>query len=96
MLIDVDAHMDMHALQTVIVFLVLISSGIQYLVQKMNYNRDLKRIEWIIGQARQAAWGTKLTPVQGQRKVRNKVRRMASRATCRVMGRGLTILDRSR
>ncbi|RDX55593.1 DnaJ-domain-containing protein [Lentinus brumalis] len=57
-------------LGTVIVFLVLISSGIQYLVQKMNYNRDLKRIEWIIGQARQAAWGTKLTPVQGQRKVK--------------------------
>ncbi|KAI0719576.1 DnaJ-domain-containing protein [Cerioporus squamosus] len=57
-------------LGTVIVFLILSSSGIQYLVQKMNYNRDLKRIEWIIGQARQAAWGAKLTPGQGQRKVK--------------------------
>ena len=55
--------------QTVLVFLVLITSGLQYLVQKMNYNRDLKRIEWIVGQARSAAWGTKLTPVDGQRKV---------------------------
>ena len=55
--------------QTVLVFLVLITSGLQYLVQRMNYNRDLKRIEWIVGQARQAAWGAKLNPIEGQRKV---------------------------
>ena len=52
-----------------LVFLVLITSGLQYLVQKMNYNRDLKRIEWIVAQARQAAWGTKMNPIEGQRKV---------------------------
>lgn len=52
-----------------LVFLVLITSGLQYLVQRMNYNRDLKRIEWIVGQARQAAWGAKLNPIEGQRKV---------------------------
>ncbi|RPD67186.1 DnaJ-domain-containing protein [Lentinus tigrinus ALCF2SS1-7] len=57
-------------LGTVLVFLVVITSGLQYLVQKMNYNRDLKRIEWIVGQARQAAWGAKLNPVEGQRKVK--------------------------
>ena len=55
--------------QTVVVFLVLITSGLQYMVQKMNYNRDLKRIEWIVEQARTAAWGSKLNPVEGQRKV---------------------------
>ncbi|KAI0774251.1 DnaJ-domain-containing protein [Fomes fomentarius] len=55
---------------TVLVFLILISSGLQYLVQKMNHNRDLKRIEWILEQARTAAWGSKLNPVEGQRKVK--------------------------
>lgn len=61
--------MGRHWRQTVLVFLVLISSGSQYLVQKMNHNRDLKRIEWILEQARTAAWGSKLNPVEGQRKV---------------------------
>ena len=58
-----------HTRQTVLVFLIMITSGLQYLVQKMNYNRDLKRIEEIVGQARAAAWGSKLNPVEGQRKV---------------------------
>ncbi|KAI0750703.1 DnaJ-domain-containing protein [Daedaleopsis nitida] len=57
-------------LGTVLVFLILATSGVQYLVQKMNYNRDLKRIEELVGQARQAAWGAKLNPVEGQRKVK--------------------------
>ena len=57
------------AVKTVLVFLVLVTSGVQYLVQKMNYSRDLKRIETIIEQARSAAWGSKQTPVEGQRKV---------------------------
>lgn len=56
-------------LQTVMVFLVMITSGVQYLVLKMNYNRDLRRIEEIVGKARTAAWGAKLSPVEGQRKV---------------------------
>ncbi|GBE79720.1 Uncharacterized J domain-containing protein [Sparassis crispa] len=57
-------------LGTVIVFLVFISSCLQYLVQRMNYNRDLKRIEWIIQQARSAAWGSKMLPIEGRRKVK--------------------------
>ncbi|KAI1795210.1 DnaJ-domain-containing protein [Ganoderma leucocontextum] len=57
-------------LGSVLTFLVIMTSGLQYLVQKMNYNRDLKRIEEIVEQARIAAWGSKLNPVEGQRKVK--------------------------
>ncbi|KAI0677599.1 DnaJ-domain-containing protein [Trametes maxima] len=57
-------------LGTVLTFLVILTSGLQYLVQKMNYNRDLKRINEIRDQARAAAWGAKLTPLEGQRKVK--------------------------
>ncbi|KAI0832395.1 DnaJ-domain-containing protein [Trametes gibbosa] len=57
-------------LGTVLTFLVILTSGLQYLVQKMNYNRDLKRVEQIRDQARAAAWGAKMTPLEGQRKVR--------------------------
>jgi DnaJ homolog subfamily C member 1 len=35
----------------------------------MNYTRDVKRIEKIMGDARLAAWGPKLIPVEGKRKV---------------------------
>lgn len=55
--------------QTVFVFLIMLTSGLQFLVQKMNYKRDLNRIEWITQQARSAAWGTRSTPPEGQRKV---------------------------
>ena len=56
--------------KTVSVFLVLITSGLQYLVQNMNYKRDLARIDDVLQKARSAAWGNSLTPAQGQRKVR--------------------------
>jgi len=36
----------------------------------MNYTRDVKRIEKIMGDARLAAWGPKLIPVEGKRKVK--------------------------
>ena len=39
------------------------------MVQRMNYKRDLARIEYVIGQARSAAWGNKIVPGEGQRKV---------------------------
>lgn len=52
------------------VFLATITSAVQYLVQRLNYKRDLKRVDEVISQARSAAWGNKLTPVEGQRKVR--------------------------
>ncbi|KAI9001034.1 DnaJ-domain-containing protein [Trametes punicea] len=57
-------------LGSVLIFLVILTSGLQYLVQKMNYNRDLKRIHEIRDQARAAAWGAKMTPLEGQRKVK--------------------------
>ncbi|OBZ70395.1 putative J domain-containing protein C2E1P5.03 [Grifola frondosa] len=57
-------------LGTVLVFLTLVSSVLQYQVQRLNYRRDLKRIEWIIDQARSAAWGSKMIPLDGQRKVK--------------------------
>ncbi|KAH9943460.1 DnaJ-domain-containing protein [Epithele typhae] len=57
-------------LGTVAVFLIITTSGVQYVVQKLNYNRDLKRIDWIIEQARTAAWGSKMSPQDGQRKVK--------------------------
>ncbi|KAI0661004.1 DnaJ-domain-containing protein [Cubamyces menziesii] len=57
-------------LGTVLTFLVMLTSGLQYLVQKMNYNRDLKRVHEIRDQARAAAWGQKMAPLEGQRKVK--------------------------
>ncbi|KAI9063266.1 DnaJ-domain-containing protein [Trametes sanguinea] len=57
-------------LGTVLTFLVILTSGLQYLVQKMNYNRDLKRIQDIREKARAAAWGTRTSPQEGQRKVK--------------------------
>lgn len=57
-------------LGAVLMFLVITTSGVQYVVQKMTYNRDLKRIEVIVEQARIAAWGSKMNPVEGQRKVK--------------------------
>lgn len=57
-------------LGTVASFLILLTSGLQYLVQRMNYKRDLERIEVVTREARLAAWGAKMTPVEGQRKVK--------------------------
>ena len=39
----------------------------------MNYKRDLVRIEHITGKAKAAAWGPKLVPIAGQRKVSETV-----------------------
>ncbi|PCH41045.1 DnaJ-domain-containing protein [Wolfiporia cocos MD-104 SS10] len=57
-------------LGTVLIFLVLLTSVLQYVVQSINYKRDLARIETIVGLARSAAWGSKLTPLEGQKKVK--------------------------
>jgi len=57
-------------LGTVLVFLIASTSGFQLMIQKMNYKKDLGRIELITGRARRAAWGPKMIPVTGQRKVR--------------------------
>jgi len=57
-------------LGTVFVFLTVLSSGLHYLVQRMNYKRDLARIEYILGRAKLAAWGPKLIPAGNRRKVK--------------------------
>ncbi|KAL9712888.1 hypothetical protein Ac2012v2_004128 [Leucoagaricus gongylophorus] len=57
-------------LGTVLVFLTLFTSALQLLVQRINYKKDLARIELITGRARRAAWGPKMIPITGQRKVR--------------------------
>lgn len=57
------------AAQTVLVFLTILSTGLHYVIQHMNYKRDLARVEYIISQAKQAAWGPKLLPVGNRRKV---------------------------
>jgi len=40
------------------------------LVQRINYRRDLERIERIVGKAKAAAWGPKMIPIIGKRKVK--------------------------
>jgi len=57
-------------LGTVLVFLTVLSTGLHYLIQHMNYKRDLARVEYIISQAKQAAWGPKMLPVGSRRKVK--------------------------
>ena len=47
----------------------MLTSGLQYVIQRINYKRDLERIELIVSKAKSAAWGPKLVPVSGRRKV---------------------------
>jgi len=54
----------------VLVFLTVLTSSLQYLIQRINYKKDLQRIEFITSKAKAAAWGPKMVPVQGQRKIR--------------------------
>ncbi|KAI6105783.1 hypothetical protein F5141DRAFT_1189556 [Pisolithus sp. B1] len=57
-------------LGTVLIFLTLLTTGLQYLVQKMNYSRDLNRIRQTIHDAKLAAWGPKMVQSGGKRKVK--------------------------
>ncbi|KAJ7665534.1 DnaJ domain-containing protein, partial [Mycena rosella] len=57
-------------LGSVFVFLVLVTSGFHYIVQHINYKTDLERIERFVKDAQLAAWGPKLIPIEGQRKVK--------------------------
>jgi len=57
-------------LGTVLVFLTLLSTGLHYVIQRLNYKRDLARVEHILSQAKQAAWGPKMVPTGGRRKVK--------------------------
>ncbi|KAI0036774.1 DnaJ domain-containing protein, partial [Vararia minispora EC-137] len=57
-------------LGSVLVFLAICSSAVQYVVQRSNYNRDVARIEHICREARSTAWGPKLIPTDTRRKVK--------------------------
>ncbi|KAF7977442.1 hypothetical protein HWV62_3607 [Athelia sp. TMB] len=52
------------------IFLISLTSLLQYIVQRMTYKADLQRIEKIVSEAKLAAWGPKMIPVQGSRKIK--------------------------
>lgn len=55
---------------SVSVFLVLLTSGVQYLVQSMTYRSEVAHVRVLIDRARSIAWGPKQTPLEGPRKVK--------------------------
>jgi len=57
-------------LGTVLVFLTLVTSGLQHVISQYNRTRDLARIERFVRLAKAAAYGPKGVPVEGKRKVR--------------------------
>ncbi|KAJ6628703.1 DnaJ domain-containing protein [Mycena sp. CBHHK59/15] len=57
-------------LGSVLIFLVIVTSGFHYIVQHINYRSDLQRVNRFVKEAQLAAWGPKLIPVEGQRKVK--------------------------
>ncbi|KAF9485276.1 DnaJ-domain-containing protein [Pholiota conissans] len=54
----------------VTIFLTILTSSLQFMIQKINYKKDLERIELIVSKAKGAAWGSKMVPIPGKRKVR--------------------------
>ncbi|KAL5530671.1 hypothetical protein ACEPAF_6929 [Sanghuangporus sanghuang] len=54
----------------VVVFLLFVTTGLQYFIQRVNYKNDLGRIERFVREARLAAWGPKMVPLEGRRKVK--------------------------
>ncbi|CAK5275597.1 unnamed protein product [Mycena citricolor] len=57
-------------LGSVFIFLVFVTSTFHYMAQRVNYKNDLERIDRIVKEAQLAAWGPKLVPIDGQRKVK--------------------------
>ncbi len=57
-------------LGSVLVFLAILSSGIQYAIQLINRRRDLQRIERFVRLGKAAGYGPKGIPTEGKRKVR--------------------------
>jgi DnaJ homolog subfamily C member 1 len=70
--------------KSVLVFLTMLTTGLQYVVQRLNYKRDLERVERIVRDAKLAAWGPKMTVSEGQRKVsgRRNGKGTGANATC--------------
>lgn len=56
-------------LQFVGIFLTVLTSLVQYIIQKFHFRRDTERVETIIKKAKLAAWGQTMVPVNGKRKV---------------------------
>ena len=46
----------------------MLTSGLQYVIQWINYKRDLERIELIVSKAKSAAWGPKFGSGQWKEK----------------------------
>ncbi|KAG9086345.1 hypothetical protein FRC06_003140 [Ceratobasidium sp. 370] len=57
-------------LGTVLVFLTALTCVLEFQVKRMNYARDLERVRDLVGRAKLAAWGPRMVPVDGSRKVR--------------------------
>ncbi|KAL0949479.1 hypothetical protein HGRIS_009532 [Hohenbuehelia grisea] len=57
-------------LGTVLVFLIFVTSGMQHIVQRMTYSTDLKRVQRIISDAKLQAWGPKMIPLEGEKRVK--------------------------
>jgi hypothetical protein len=55
---------------TVLIFLIILTSGIQHIIQRYNRTRDLGRIERFIRLGKATAYGPKGLVVEGKRKVR--------------------------
>ncbi|KAF9509495.1 hypothetical protein BS47DRAFT_1412254 [Hydnum rufescens UP504] len=55
---------------TVLIFLIILTSGIQHIIQRHNRTRDLSRIERFIRLGKATAYGPKGLAIEGKRKVR--------------------------
>ena len=56
----------------------ILSSGVHYTIQRINYRNDLARIDRFVSEARSAAWGPRMVPLEGKRKVRPHLNLMAN------------------
>jgi len=64
-----------HLLQTVLIFLTLLTAVLQNIVHRITYKSELERVRKFMLLARQAAWGSKLTGrTQAPRKVKVNIR----------------------
>ncbi|KAH7343241.1 DnaJ domain-containing protein [Rhizoctonia solani] len=78
-------------LGSVLFFLALLTCTLQFFVQKMNYARDLKRIQDLVSRAKLAAWGPRMIPVEGTRKVRIPATQVSAEEMSQGMGSTRTI-----
>ncbi|CAE6474678.1 unnamed protein product [Rhizoctonia solani] len=72
-------------------FIALLTCTLQYFVQKMNYTRDLERVRDLVNRAKLAAWGPRMIPVEGSRKVRIPAKQVSAEEMSNGMGNTRTI-----